>query len=1407
MIKGKFSKMLPKVVSMLTAILMTVSIAPLNSVTVNRVSAAENAQKEYFVAPTGDDSNAGTKDSPFKTISKASSVVKAGDTCTIRGGAYHESIVPANSGTAGAPITYKSYPGETVTVSGCDLVTGWKLDSGNIYKATMNWDMGDENQVFANGEMMRLAQFPNWTNDSDIFDVGWASMDNGTATSITDAKLNKPDNYWVGATVIVRGWWSTQSAKVTSSKGSTINFDKLPWSDYYTNPGKGVKYMICGVRDQLDRQKEWYYDKNTSTLYLWAPNGEDPNKMNVEAKKRKYAFDLTGRSYINIEGLNILGASITTNNASNCTIKGIDAKYVSHTIGLQKAYDIDDTGIDISGNFNTLRDSKIAYSSGNGIVISGNNNNIINNLVHETDYLGTYNTCIGLRGGKQHLVSYNTAYNTGRDVMQLQNIDDCIVEYNDLYNPGKLSNDLGVIYICKEDGGNTEIRYNYLHDMNNEGNGMYFDNSSHNFLFHHNTVWNTPNAWASFYVGGRGDNNLLYDNVCDMSAQANTGDMKYGTRFYNNVVPNGVTGNTSTAKIYNNSTTTPFDKNTYPKAGCNFQTLPNPTFKHSELPEFRNMAKNYGIDNSLEGYTLTGNKNVSYMKSTTDPISQTKGVTRTGWGSISFGSGQNGVEQVVNGLTPNTLYEFSGWAKVAEAETAVLGIKGYGGNDISQSITNTGDGWVRKKVLFTTGPSNTSVTFYMSKTSTGSGYVYGDDFSVVKVEPADAPDVNLIPQSKMTATATSEETIGENNSAAMAIDGNPQTIWHTKWDKSDKLPQSIILDLGDTYNINKVEYLPRQDSGLSGVITKYNLYASTDGQNFTKVGADGIWKMDHLQKTATFSTVSARYVKLEALEAYNGWAAAAEINVYKDGAAAAQKPTVTAGTVNRIDEKNATVKFTSSKAGTYYYEVVEGAAAVPSIDTTGAGVACTTKETTIDLNNLSSSSEKDIYIKVKDEAGNISEALKINIPKSIAVAKLSTVTIATDNTTLESTKTGKLSISGKLENSSDADLSKAKIEYISSNPDIVSVDENGVITAKNAGSADITAKVTLFETVVNSNTITISSVVESSVVDKSNLISKIVQAQDLFNKAVEGDLVGQYKTGSKAVLKAKIDMAMSVVDKKFASASEVESAVTSLIDAIDTFKAQKITITAADKTEISNILDNAIKSGQKEIEIPSNQVNKGSVPLSLDLIQKAQQNKIDIVANIGNAAISIPNGIIDITKYVKDPSNSTLILTKEDVSTDTSKIDGNLKLIGKAFNLTVQIVDENGKKTDIHNFDNNSKVKVKIKLNSEDIKGKDTSKLSAFYYNEAKKLWEEVQGGKFDSDTLTFTFETTHFSKFAIMEKTASPSIDESLPKAGSTDTSLPKTGSAVDLNILLVLAMLAISGGAILLFRKKRID
>lgn len=143
-------------------------------------------------------------------------------------------------------------------------------------------------------------------------------------------------------------------------------------------------------------------------------------------------------------------------------------------------------------------------------------------------------------------------------------------------------------------------------------------------------------------------------------------------------------------------------------------------------------------------------------------------------------------------------------------------------------------------------------------------------------------DSTLIPQTQMTATASSEHpNIGTEGLASFAIDGNESTIWHTKWSGTpDALPQHITLALGGNYIVNKFTYLPRQGGATNGMITKYELQVSTDGEKFQTVKA-GSLRNDSILKVINFNEVEATHIRFVALEGSTGFASAAELNVYK----------------------------------------------------------------------------------------------------------------------------------------------------------------------------------------------------------------------------------------------------------------------------------------------------------------------------------------------------------------------------------------------------------------------------------------------------------------------------------------------------------------------------------------------
>ncbi|MDQ8735151.1 discoidin domain-containing protein [Paenibacillus sp. LHD-38] len=140
------------------------------------------------------------------------------------------------------------------------------------------------------------------------------------------------------------------------------------------------------------------------------------------------------------------------------------------------------------------------------------------------------------------------------------------------------------------------------------------------------------------------------------------------------------------------------------------------------------------------------------------------------------------------------------------------------------------------------------------------------------LKPAPTP----IAKKGMSASAISFQPGSE---ASKAIDGDANTVWHTKWDGSDKLPQAIIVDLGKAYEISQFRYTPRKDAA-NGTITSYNLYVSTDGQTYTNISS-GTWIRNNLKKYVSFDAVSARYVKLEAVAAVGGFVSATELDVYE----------------------------------------------------------------------------------------------------------------------------------------------------------------------------------------------------------------------------------------------------------------------------------------------------------------------------------------------------------------------------------------------------------------------------------------------------------------------------------------------------------------------------------------------
>ena len=435
----------------------------------------------------------------------------------------------------------------------------------------------------------------------------------------------------------------------------------------------------------------------------------------------------------------------------------------------------------------------------------------------------------------------------------------------------------------------------------------------------------------------------------------------------------------------------------------------------------------------------------------------------------------------------------------------------------------------------------------------GKGDLIIDDLMVEEI-PCSTPDptvivpvdLGTIPGSIIKATATSEEIVADNNSASMVLDGDPSTIWSTKWDLTDEIPQSITLDFGTTFNINKVTVLPRQE-GQNGLIKKYILSVSTNGTDFTSV-ANGTWETTdaatkYLLKTITFDKVKARYVRLTALDGVNGWATVADMMVYRDAVSI----------VSAINPEG--IKTKVGEAPRLPETVI---AKLSDESQVGLPVSWDA----IPAENYS----KNGTFKVQGAVNGteIKTTATVIVVTPVSVEELSIETMQG----VEPVLPGKVNVVYNDESKEAVNVSWGTWGYIDPS------------NYANAGSFEIMGMV---EGIKLQAKITIKVVGKNppiTVVDKSALTATIKNVVDKLKAAVVGKGEGQYPKGAKDDLSKAVESAKVVLDSKDSTQKNIDEAVVTLNSAVDRFTSKIIHVTnpvVIDKTtpieEIKNEAD------------------------------------------------------------------------------------------------------------------------------------------------------------------------------------------------------------------------------------------
>lgn len=514
---------------------------------------------EYYVGGSGaSDNNPGTSTQPFATIQKAASVAVGGDIVNIRSGIYRETITPANTASAGNPITFRADNGASVTISGLNTIdnSAWSVYRGEIYRAnvalpavgfpsgmdiTNNTTLLAE-QIFKDGDMMIEARWPKGVAQyTDLLTLS-AQGTTGTRRFISQfgTGVFQPDHLQdnalmasngfplpsgglTGATIVVTGWFITESRTITAHNGNQINFSGI-WNTGADPAGEHIRkyYFLTHKLGLLTQQREWHYEGGA--LYFWQPGGGSPT--NVEYKARNWGFDLRGKTGIVIQNLTFKGCEPATGNTSTsyCTIDNIRASFMNHTVRLDRTYwqgygTSHLTGTKLLGPGNVFKNSEMKWAASQGVWI-GAGGRVENNKFEYFGYDGMWGCPVafwGMDNVSNIVVTKNTMSHLGRGAIdngyafvegQVRNTTNNEISYNDMSDFSRLNQDGGAFYSWGyQNLAGDRFHHNWIHDLGAvkppDGSltdgimaGIYFDMGSGGAVgqtpvtVDHNVFWN-----------------------------------------------------------------------------------------------------------------------------------------------------------------------------------------------------------------------------------------------------------------------------------------------------------------------------------------------------------------------------------------------------------------------------------------------------------------------------------------------------------------------------------------------------------------------------------------------------------------------------------------------------------------------------------------------------------------------------------------------------------------------------------------------------------------------------------------------------------------------------------------------------------------------------------------------------
>ncbi|MCS7459823.1 right-handed parallel beta-helix repeat-containing protein [Paenibacillus doosanensis] len=362
---------------------------------------ASAAGTEYYVSPTGNDSNAGTLASPWKTLQHAADTAVPGSTVYVRGGTYNKKLSITRSGSAAAgPITFTNYASELPVIDGTGLSVTEEEGLVQIIDASYITVKGFEIRNFT-------------TSTRNKVPVGIYVEGAGSGISLLNNKVHDIKNTATptGSDLLGR---DAHGIAVYGSKKSPISGITIDGNELYNLVlGSSESLVVNGNVDTFAITNNLVHDNDNIGIDVIGFEGTAPSEANDQARNGL----VKGNVVYNISSNNNPSYGKTLPNGSNAA-DGIYVDGGKDTVIEQNYSYNNDIGIEIASEHKnhstsniTVRNNIVYNNRYTGIAMGGYDTNrgsttdckIVNNTLYKND-------TVGLNGG-QLLVQYDTKNN------------------------------------------------------------------------------------------------------------------------------------------------------------------------------------------------------------------------------------------------------------------------------------------------------------------------------------------------------------------------------------------------------------------------------------------------------------------------------------------------------------------------------------------------------------------------------------------------------------------------------------------------------------------------------------------------------------------------------------------------------------------------------------------------------------------------------------------------------------------------------------------------------------------------------------------------------------------------------------------------------------------------------------